>query len=60
MEEDNSFLDTPQDDVIIREIQMMDSPKSFSRNLIPCFGIRQITAAETAHLQTNNNKMCYA
>ena len=39
MEEDNSFLDAPQDDVIIREIQMMDSAKSFSRNLIPCFGI---------------------
>ena len=56
MEEDDSILDTPQEDIIVRETQsdMTDSPRSFSRNLISRLGLSQITEAETAPSETNN------
>ena len=60
MEEDNSILDVPQDDVIIRETQMMDSLKSFSKNWSFYLCISQMNEAETAHLQINNCKVFIA
>ena len=56
MEEDDSILDTPQEDIIVRETQsdMTDSPRSFSRNLISRLGLSRIAEAETAPSETNN------
>ena len=49
MEEDDSIVDAPLDDVIIRETEI-----TFS--LISYLGLSQTNEADTAHLQTNN--MC--
>ena len=54
MEEDDSLLDANADNVIIRETQPRDSPRSFSKSLISRLSLCQITEAETASLQTNN------
>ena len=55
MEEDDSLLDANTDDVIIRETQVRDSPRSFSKSLISRLRLRQTAEAETASIQTNNN-----
>ena len=57
MEEDDSLLDANTDDVIIRETQERDSPRSFSKSLISRLGLRQTAEAETASIQTNNNNI---
>ena len=49
MEEDDSIVDAPLDDVIIRETEI-----TFS--LISYLSLSQTNEAETVHLQTNN--MC--
>ena len=53
MEEDDSLLDANTDDVIIRETQERDSPRSFSKSLISHLGLCQTAEAETASIQTN-------
>ena len=57
MDEDNSILDTPQDDIIVRETQPAptDAPKSFCKQLISRLSLYQTREAETAHSQTINN-----
>ena len=56
MEEDDSILDTPQDDIIVRETQrdQTDSPRSFLRQLIFRLGISRTAEAETAPSETIN------
>lgn len=57
MDEDDNILDTPQDDIIVRETQpaSTDSPRSFPKQLISRLGLRRTREAETAHSQTINS-----
>ena len=56
MEEDDSILDTPQDDIIVRETQrdQTDSPRSFVRQHISRLGLSRTAEAETAPSETIN------
>ena len=59
MEEDDSILDTPHEDIIVRETQTAstDSPRSFSKQLISRFSLSQTAGAEIALSQTINNSI---